>query len=62
MQSKLSAIKLDHDSYIALHVQLHNVLRQLIISGRWQQGERIPSEPRLAKHLNISRSTVRIAL
>ncbi|MEO1289839.1 MAG: GntR family transcriptional regulator [Chloroflexota bacterium] len=62
MSSKLSAIKLDHDSYIALHVQLHNALRQLIVSGRWQSGERIPSEPQLAQHLGISRSTVRIAL
>ncbi|MGB7340392.1 MAG: GntR family transcriptional regulator [Phototrophicaceae bacterium] len=62
MSSKLSAIKLDHDSYIALHVQLHNTLRQLIVSGRWQQGDRIPSEPQLAQHLEISRSTVRIAL
>lgn len=62
MKTKLSAIKLDSDSYISLHIQLHNALRQLIISGRWQHGERIPSEPQLAKHLNISRSTVRIAL
>ena len=62
MKNKLSAIKLNHDSYIALHTQLHNVLRQLIVSGRWQYGERIPSEPQLAKHLDISRSTVRIAL
>ncbi|MEL6148927.1 MAG: GntR family transcriptional regulator [Chloroflexota bacterium] len=61
MQTKLDAIKLDHDSYIALHVQLHNVLRQLIISRRWQHGERIPGETQLAKHLNISRTTVRIA-
>lgn len=61
MKTKLSALKLDHDSYIALHVQLHNALRQLIVSGRWQNGERIPSEPQLANHLNISRTTVRIA-
>lgn len=62
MQTKLSAIQLDHDSYIALHVQLHNALRQLILAGRWQQGERIPSETQLAQHLQISRTTVRIAL
>ncbi|MEL6403352.1 MAG: GntR family transcriptional regulator [Chloroflexota bacterium] len=62
MPIHLSDIVLDHDSYIALHEQLHNSLRQLIISGRWQTGERVPSEPRLAKHLNISRSTIRIAL
>ena len=62
MKTKISDIKLDHDSYISLHIQLHNALRQLIVSSRWQHGERIPSEPQLAKYLNISRSTVRIAL
>ena len=62
MKSKLSSIKLDHNSYISLHIQLHNTLRQMIVSGRWEYGERIPSEPQLAKHFNISRSTVRIAL
>lgn len=60
--NKLNEIKLDHDSYISLHVQLHNALRQLIVSGRWQHGERIPSEPQLAEHLQISRTTVRNAL
>lgn len=62
MKNKLSAIKLEHDSYISLHIQLHNQLRQLIVSGRWQSGERLPSESQLAKHLDISRTTVRIAL
>lgn len=62
MKDKLSALKLNPDSYISLHVQLHNLLRQLIVSGRWPHGERLPSEPQLAKHLNISRTTVRIAL
>lgn len=62
MKNKLAALKLDHDSYISLHVQLLNQLRQLIVSGRWQPGDRIPSEPQLARHLEISRTTVRIAL
>lgn len=62
MTDKLADIKLNHNSYISLHVQLHNLLRQLIVSGRWQHGDRIPGETRLAKHLNISRTTVRIAL
>ncbi|MEO0561455.1 MAG: GntR family transcriptional regulator [Chloroflexota bacterium] len=62
MKTKLDAIHLDHDSYVSLHAQLHNTLRQLIISGRWENGERIPSETQLAQHLEISRSTVRIAL
>lgn len=62
MQNKLVAIKLEHNSYISLHVQLHNQLRQLIISGRWQYGEKIPTETQLSNHLEISRTTVRLAL
>lgn len=62
MQNKLEKVKLEHNSYISLHVQLHNQLRQHIISGRWRYGERIPTETQWAKHLDISRTTVRIAL
>ena len=62
MSEKLDKIRLDHNSYISLHVQLHNQLRRLIVSGRWHYGERIPTETRLSRHLDISRTTVRIAL
>ena len=62
MHEKLAIIRLDHNSYISLHVQLHNQLRRLIVSGRWQDGERIPTETQLSRHLDISRTTVRIAL
>ena len=62
MHEKLEQIRLDHNSYISLHVQLHNQLRRLIVSGRWQDGERIPTETLLSRHLDISRTTVRIAL
>ena len=61
MPEKLDKIRLDHNSYISLHVQLHNQLRRLIVSGRWRFGERIPTEMQLARHLDISRTTVRIA-
>ena len=62
MRDKLAKIRLDHNSYISLHVQLHNQLRRLIVSGRWGDGERIPTETQLSRHLDISRTTVRIAL
>ena len=62
MRDKLDKIRLDHNSYISLHVQLHNQLRRLIVSERWGHGERIPTETQLARHLDISRTTVRIAL
>ncbi len=62
MHEKLEQIRLDHNSYISLHVQLHSQLRRSIVSGRWQDGERIPTETLLSRHLDISRTTVRIAL
>ncbi len=62
MHDKLSEIRLDHSSYISLHAQLHNQLRRLILSERWRDGERIPTETQLSRHLDISRTTVRIAL
>lgn len=60
--TNLSDLKLNHNSYISLHMQLLNLLRQLIVSGQWKHGDRLPSEPQFAKHLGISRTTVRIAL
>ena len=59
---KVNDIQLQHDSFVSLHVQLHNQLRQLIVSGHWTKGTLIPSEIQLTKHLKISRSTVRLAL
>ncbi|MCS6835280.1 MAG: GntR family transcriptional regulator [Anaerolineae bacterium] len=58
----MRAIQINHDSYISLHVQLHNQIRLLIVSGQWQLGMRIPSELEMARELGISRTTVRIAL
>jgi GntR family transcriptional regulator of arabinose operon len=60
--NRVSDILLYHDSFVSLHVQLHNQLRELILSGRWSGGSRIPSENQLTSHLNISRSTIRLAL
>ena len=60
--NKVSDIVLSHNSVVSLHVQLHSQLRQLILSGRWQSGSRIPSENELTAHLKVSRSTVRLAL
>jgi GntR family transcriptional regulator, arabinose operon transcriptional repressor len=60
--SKATDIQLHHDSFVSLHVQMHNQLRQLIVSGRWSKGTLIPSETQFSNHLKISRSTVRLAL
>ncbi len=60
--NKVSDIILAHDSFASLHVQLNNQLHHLILSGRWPSGTRIPSENELTSYLNVSRSTVRLAL
>lgn len=60
--TKISQLRISHESVIPLYVQLLNQLRQLILSGRWQADERVPSETELQQHLQISRSTIRQAL
>jgi GntR family transcriptional regulator len=37
-------------------------LARLISGGRWRPGERLPSEPKLARDLGVSRATLRDAL
>jgi GntR family transcriptional regulator len=37
-------------------------LARLIAAGRWRPGERLPSEPKLAQDLGVSRATLRDAL
>src|SRR5436190_17185710 len=60
--NKVADIVISHGSVVSLHAQLHNQLRQVILSGRWPHGSRIPSETQLAEYLKLSRSTVRLAL
>jgi len=60
--NKVTDIVISLDSVVSLHAQLHNQLRQVILSGRWPHGSRIPSEIQFAEHLKLSRSTVRLAL
>jgi GntR family transcriptional regulator of arabinose operon len=60
--NKVTDITISQNSFVSLHMQLHNQLRHLILSGRWANGSRIPSESEFVRHLKISRSTVRLAL
>ena len=45
-----------------LHVTVTTRLRNMIIAGEYPEGDRLPSEPALAKSLDISRATLREAL
>jgi DNA-binding LacI/PurR family transcriptional regulator len=60
--NKITDVVISHRSVVSLHAQLHSQLSQLILSGRWTHGTRIPSESEFSRHLNVSRTTVRLAL
>ncbi|WP_179394883.1 GntR family transcriptional regulator [Lacticaseibacillus absianus] len=45
-----------------VYIQIHNQIRQDIEAGKWQVGDRIPSERDLAVTFNVSRMTLRQAI
>jgi GntR family transcriptional regulator len=57
----MSSFKIDHDSAIPLHSQVEDLLRKLIENPEYQNGKMLPNEVDIAKHLGISRNTVRQA-
>lgn len=60
--NKVTDISISREADSALHSQLYTALYRLIGAGQWRPGSQIPSETQLSTHLNISRSTVRLAL
>jgi GntR family transcriptional regulator len=56
------ADEIDRSSSVPLHHQLRKFFEQQIESGRWSQGDRLPSEPFLSDYYGVSRATVRQAL
>lgn len=53
---------LQRSSPVPLYYQLKEIFRSWIIAGRFNSGERFPSESELQKHFQVSRMTVRRAL
>ena len=53
---------LDRSSFVPLYYQLQELLKEQIESGAWKPGERLPSEPELARRYGVSRVVVRQAL
>lgn len=54
--------RLDRSSFVPLYYQLQEVLKEAIESGAWHPGDRLPSEPELARSFAVSRVVVRQAL
>jgi GntR family transcriptional regulator len=53
---------LDRASFVPLYYQLQELLKEQIESGAWKPGDRLPSEPALARRYGISGVVVRQAL
>jgi GntR family transcriptional regulator len=58
----LPDIAIDRSSPIPLYFQLAELLEHEIAAGRWTLGARVPSEPDLCRHFDVSRTTIRLAL
>jgi GntR family transcriptional regulator/MocR family aminotransferase len=52
---------LDPEAQGTLQQQIQQMIAQGVLSGRFQQGEKLPSTRKLAQHLGVSRITVTIA-
>lgn len=55
-------IEIDHKSKVPLHVQVEELLRELIHRKEYQEGKYLPNEIDLAEQLKISRNTLRQAI
>lgn len=53
---------IDRRSPVPYFFQLKSVIGEELDRGRWEPGDRIPSEPELCKQFGVSRATVRQAL
>ncbi|RFS21426.1 GntR family transcriptional regulator [Chitinophaga silvatica] len=55
-------LTIDHQSTIPLHIQVENLLRELIKQPEYQAGKLLPNEMELSRILAISRTTLRQAI
>ena len=60
--ANLPATKIERSSPVPYYFQLRKLLAEEISAARWVPGERIPSEPDICRHFDVSRTTVRQAL
>ncbi len=57
----MKKFEIEHNSALPLHIQVENLLRQMIEDPAYQAGKLLPREVDLAKRFGISRNTVRQA-
>src|SRR5262245_23198235 len=52
-------MKIDHDSSVPLHAQIEQLLRELVRQPKYQNGDLLADEVKLAALFGVSRGTVR---
>ncbi len=62
MPPSLPAARIDRNSPVPFYFQLRKILEQEVRANRWAPGDRLPSEPEICRHFDVSRTTVRQAL
>ena len=62
MAAQLPTSRVDRTSPVPFYFQLKKTLAEEIVAGRWLPGDRLPSEPSICDHFDVSRTTVRQAL
>ncbi|MGH2681962.1 MAG: GntR family transcriptional regulator [Actinomycetota bacterium] len=62
MAVRLPTSRIARTSPVPFYFQLKKTLAEEILTGRWTPGERLPSEPAICEHFEVSRTTVRQAL
>jgi GntR family transcriptional regulator len=62
MATQLPVSRIERSSPVPFYFQLKKALAEEILAGRWAPGDRIPSEPEICGHFEVSRTTVRQAL
>lgn len=62
MATGLPPSRIERTSPVPFYFQLKKTLAEEILTGRWTPGDRLPSEPAICEHFEVSRTTVRQAL
>ena len=60
-KDEIRNLKINHKSKLPLHVQVEQLLRELVLLPKYKNGEFLPKEVDLANRLGISRNTLRQA-
>ncbi len=60
-ENDIRSLKIDHRSKLPLHIQVEELLRELILLPKYKNGAFLPKEVELANRLGISRNTIRQA-